>query len=314
MIVVVLFLANYVINETDFLYSEPQEYPQDYPIDQQELKEKLIHENRLIHEDASPIIYCEGNDTAILFIHGFTGNASFFKYYSEKAKEDGYDVITTLLPGFGTSTDDYKKLYFSQWYNYAKDVYKYYRKNYKNFFVVGLSMGGSITLKLAEEFSEDAEYPISGVVAISTPVFLNALIEHGAVSHWMMWVARTFSFFTDEIKTENKIINEDGADRKITYSNAFPKQIHSFKMGLKPIKSDLKKITCPILLSQSQGDEKVPYQNLHYIEKNVGSKEVKVKEYDLRKYHHEKHDLCLYDSTRDDLYNEIILFINKYAD
>jgi carboxylesterase len=314
LIITALFLINYIINETTFLYSEPQEYPKDYPVDQKELIKKLISENRLMHEDASPIIQQKkGNDTAILFIHGFTGNAVFFKYYSEKAIEDGYDVINTLLPGLGTSTNDYKKAYFSQWYNYAKDVYKYYRKNYKNFFVVGLSMGGAITLKLAEEFSDDPEYPVTGVATISAPVFLNSLIEHGAVSHWIFWFARTFSFFTDEMERKNKMVNEDGVDRRIAYDGVFFKQLHSFKINIKPIKRNLDKITCPILLSQSKGDEKVPYQNLHYIANNIGSDEIKIKEYDLRKYTHEKHDLCIYDSTRDDLYSEIIRFIEEYS-
>lgn len=314
LIITALFLINYVINETNFLYSEPQEYPRDYPVDQEELIEKLTSEDRLMHEDASPIVHRNGNDTAILFIHGFTGNPVFFKYYSEKSKNDGYDVITTLLPGLGTSTEDYKKASFSQWYNYAKDVYKYYRKDYKNFFVVGLSMGGALTLKLAEEFSEDSEYPLTGVVTISAPVFLNSVIEHGAFSHWIFWFARTFSLFTDEVKGENKIVHEDGADRKIAYAGGFFKQLHSFKMGIKPIKRNLDKITCPIFLTQSKGDERVPYQNLHYIANNVSSEELKVKVYDLRQYSHLKHDLCIYDSSRDDLYDEIIDFVESYSE
>jgi hypothetical protein len=74
-----------------------------------------------------------------------------------------YNIITG---GFGTSTDDYKKLYIFSWYNYMPKMYiSITGKIIRISLVVGLSIGRINHAKIRQkEFSEDAEYPISGVV------------------------------------------------------------------------------------------------------------------------------------------------------
>lgn len=308
-IIVALFGLNFVWNETNIFYSEPQEYPENYDTDIHKLKNRLEAEGKLMHPDAAPIIYDDGNDNAIMFIHGFTGCSHFFRYYADLFREDGYDVFVPLLPGLGTSKSEYKKSYFSQWYKYAKDVYKRYRKDYDKFYIVGLSMGGAITLGLAEEFSGSDEYPITAVGTLAAPVFLNALIQHGAVSHPVFWFARTIAIFIDEAPRDINPIKEDGAHRKIAYDGGFPKQMHSFKMGIKPIHDNLGKITIPVFLTQSKGDKIVPFQNLYYIANNINSEDINIKVFDLREFEHDRHDLSIYDSSRDELYEDLSYFI-----
>ncbi|MFW5799674.1 MAG: alpha/beta hydrolase [Spirochaetota bacterium] len=298
-IIVVLLITAifYIINETNFLYYEPQEY----------IEPDL---SKLMHKDAGPIYNIKNNENAIMFVHGFTGNPKQLKYFSELAVKQGFDVITPLQPGAGTSKEDFKKTYFSQWYKYIKDKYLKYRMNYKNFIVAGLSMGGALTLKLAEEFANKEESP-TAIITISAPVFLNSLIENGVLYNPSLYVTRIASWFVDEIKERFEKYTVDGADRAISYDGSFPKQIHSLKMALKGIKKNLGKITIPIMLAHSKGDLTVPFENLPYIIKNIASDKIKAKVYDLRGINHSHHVLPIYDTTRDDLFNEMKFFINQ---
>lgn len=288
----------FVINETDFLYFEPSEYPE-------------LDLSNLVHKDASPIYHLKGNENAIMFVHGFTGNPSEWRYYSEKAIEEGFDVITPKQPGAGTSKEDFKNSYFSQWYSFIRDEYKKYRQNYKRFFVVGLSMGGALTLKLTEEFAYDDKFSPTAITTIAAPVFLNSLIENGVLYNPIMYFSRMGSWFTDEMPPRWPAINEDGAGQSHNYRGTFPKQVHSLKMGIKPVKANLRKITVPVFLAHSKGDSVVPYQNMFYIAQNVSSKKVKLKSYDIREFKHAQHSLPVYHSTRDDLYDEVMYFIRQ---
>ncbi len=299
---IILTIFVYVYNETPFLYTEPQEYTEP-------------DLSNLMNEHSSPIYYTEQsgkeNATAIMFIHGFLGNPSDVRLLSEMAIEDGFDVITPLLPGSGTSPEDFKKTYYSQWYNYARDKYLEYRTQYKYFYIVGHSMGGTITLRIAEELSDSPSLQPTAIVISSAPVFLNSLIENGVMYNFGFYFVRMASWFTDGVDIEPHIISEDGADKVISYSGGYPKQGFSLKMGMKEAKMDLYKIKIPIFLAYSKNDKVVPFKNMWYIASKVESEKIKLKVYDLKRFSHSQHMLTAYDSTREDLYNEIIAFINQ---
>jgi carboxylesterase len=296
--IMIFGLIIYVINETNFLYFEPKEYSGTDP-------------SKLVHEDASPIYHLKGSENAIMFIHGFTGNPHEWKYYSQKAIDEGFDVITPLQPGAGTSKEDFKKSYFSQWYNHIRKEYIKHRPNYKRFFIAGLSMGGALTLKLAEEFALDDKLYPTAILTISAPVFLNSLFENGALYSPILYLSRIGSWFIDEMESRWPVIEEDGAGRLSNYRGTFPKQTHSLKMGIKPVKAGLHKITMPVFLAHAKGDSVVPYPNMFYIARHVSSKKIKLKSYDISEYKHSNHTLPVYYSTRDDLYDEMMYFIRQ---
>lgn len=290
----------FIINETNFMYSEPQQYV-----------EYNTHTYKLLHEECAPQYHINGNKQAIMFVHGFSGSAKEFYYYTQITKDKNFDVITPLLPSSGRSKELFKKTYFTQWYNYLKDQYLKYRKNYNEFYIVGLSMGGSMTLKIAEEFSNDINLSPTAIITAATPVFINSLFENGVLHNPFIYLTRIASWFTSEIPKKKSKTPLDGWDRSITYTGIFPKQLHSVKMGLKPIKKNLHKISVPILIAHAKKDTTAPFENAGYIAKKVSSKKISMRMYDLSEFNHSHHTLTVFDSTRDDLYEEIMHFINK---
>ncbi len=298
LVLFILWLIVYIVNETDFLYYEPKEYIE-------------TDISKITSKGANPIYHIKNNDKAIMLIHGFKGNPSDLRYFAERATKDGFDVILPIQPGAGTTTEDFKKTCFPQWYSYIKDVYTKYRPKYKYFFIAGSSMGGSLTLKLAEEFSNKKGFVPTAIASFSAPVFLNSVFENGVLYKPQLYFSRMISWFVNEIPSNYVRSEEDGANDKSGYSGIFMKQTHSLKMGLKTIKSNLSRITSPIFIAHAKSDWVVPYENMFYIARKVSSKEINTKSYDLSRFNHSHHLISVYHSSRDDLYDDTIHFFHK---
>ena len=297
---IILFgFITYIINETPFMYSTASSYS--------------LPEYLKINPDYSPInIMNKKSNSAIIFLHGFKATPIQFKelaiYFSQN-----YNVLVPLYPGHGTDKEYFKKTYFSQWYKNAKDVYIEARKKYKKVYLCGLSMGGTIALKLAEEFCCDKTLAPDGIISISAPVFLNNLKE-GILYDWRLYFDRYISWFIKELKNKPNTADKDGAINDVPPDYDpydFPVQVHSLKMGMYETGKNLKLIKAPILLMQAKGDETVPFANLDYISKNVSSKVIKVREFDLTKWKHTKHVIINYKTTKNEVKNEITQFLNS---
>ena len=122
---------------------------------------------------AEPVFFKGNSGRAVLLIHGFRSTPQSLKYLGRKLNQNGYTVYIPLLPGHGVNYDYFAK---SRFYHYYKITYKKaleIRNRHQNFYIIGLSMGGALTLKLLEELLEQL-LPDAAVI-ISDPVFLNKI-------------------------------------------------------------------------------------------------------------------------------------------
>lgn len=271
--------------------------------------------SKLMHETCVPIYPNDEpeSENAILFIHGFAGNTSTFHYFAQLAKKDGFDVISPLLPGAGTTKEEFKKSNFSQRYAFLNEIYLKYRKKYKNFFVVGLSLGGTLALKLTEEFNDSPDYAPTALISIVGGVIYFSPKYNTPAKSVTIPFLRLLGCFTDEIPIKAKKYKErgDGIERNYSYKGIFPRQLYSSKAASGKIKKQLHKISVPVFLAHARGDKVVPFGNIFYIADHISSKKVKLKIYDIGEQKHAQHNLAIYDSTRDDLYEEIMFFIRQ---
>lgn len=264
----------------------------------------------VMDERVKPIFSVHGNRRAVLYIHGFPSTPATYEYVAHLSEENGYDVFAPLLPGCGTTPKDLTSKNFTQWYAFVRDMYLRYRKDYDYFYLAGSSMGGALSLKIAEEFSETELAP-SAIFVASTPVFLNS-IRHMAMRSPMLYLIRMVGWFFDYIpakRKEKELV--DGEDRWIGYSGLFPRQIYSLMMALRLIRKNLPKITVPVYAVHSIGDRTASFKNLKFIVNHISSEVRKLKVYDLRKFNHSRHTLFLYDSTRDDIWSELSSFFGE---
>jgi len=261
-----------------------------------------------------PIIleHDEPSKKAIIMIHGLPSTPYTYDFASQRAFEEGYDVFVPLLPGFGTKPEQLEHTTYSQWFSYMKEYYLDKRTQYEKLYIIGTSMGGAMTLHLAQTFTKEAQRP-DAICTIAAPVFLNNIRE-GVITSWLYYFARTVALFTPSIKTGihyGKENENDGDEQWIGYKGAFVKVGVSFLHALKKIKRNLFSIDIPILLLHDNNDKTVPSKNLEYIYTHVSSQE---KEYQITHMDkdHNRHVLLMYKSVQRQLLDSILSFFDRF--
>lgn len=256
-------------------------------------------------EGAEPFEHVEGNRKAVLFIHGYPGSAKMYYLVRKLAIRDGYDVFSPTIPGFGTNHGDMIKSNFSMWYKYLSDYYTDIRVNYKEFYIVGNSMGGALTLKLAEEFNKGHLEP-TAIATIAPPVFVKKLSAR---------FVRFISFFKSYIPAKqppkDKSLDQDGETEWVGYYGLFPKQVYSLLLGFKSIKKDLYLINTPCYFCHAKEDKTVSFDNLGYITDHISSENILVRILRMKGWKHSNHSLFIYRSYYENIWNDIELFFKR---
>lgn len=277
--------------------------------------EKELHsdESKVFDPRCRSIEIERGNDRAVLFIHGFPTTPDMYRYSAGIASEAGYDVFAPLIPSFGADYRDFAKTNFSSWYRWIEDYFNEKRRNYRYFYVVGVSMGGALTLKLAENNRD-----ITAMAVFSAPVVYNSLIRDRIITNPAGYIARIIALFTPFIApkclTGHKG-NNDGDDEWIGYGGQFPRQGVSIMHNLKAIRKRLPDIRTPVFLLHDKGDRTVPFANLAIIDREIGSEKKKTMTSSMdRRYRHTHHSLLMYHSCREKNTYDILDFFKEVED
>lgn len=107
------------------------------------------------------------NAPAVLIAHGFTGSQHELRGLAEYLEERGVEVRLPLLPGHGTTPDDLRRYGPDDWLATLRDEYGALRERTDRVALVGLSLGGSLALKLASQVQP------ASLVVIGAPVRLH---------------------------------------------------------------------------------------------------------------------------------------------
>ena len=105
----------------------------------------------------------ENARTGCLVTHGFTGTPKEMRWLGEYLNKEGYTVCGIRLAGHATRPEDMVRSRYNDWLACVEDGYDLLRSCTDQIFLLGLSMGGILSLITASRF------PVRGVVAMSTP-------------------------------------------------------------------------------------------------------------------------------------------------
>lgn len=89
-----------------------------------------------------PFALRDGNDTAVLMIHGFTGSPADFRDFARTYPAHGMDVFVPLWPGHGSTPAALEPLGFDEMYSPISALAAHLRQTYDRVHVLGLSYGG----------------------------------------------------------------------------------------------------------------------------------------------------------------------------
>ncbi len=95
---------------------------------------------------AEPWSHTGDADTGVLALHGFTGNPSSMRAIAEACAAAGHHVELPRLPGHGTTIEDMLTTSWQDWSHEVLAAYGRLAERADRIVVIGLSMGGALTL------------------------------------------------------------------------------------------------------------------------------------------------------------------------
>ena len=100
--------------------------------------------------DAEPYVGGSGPN-GVLLCHGFTGSPRSMRPWAEHLEADGFRVVLPRLPGHGTTWQEMNQTRWEDWYGHVDRAFTDLRAECERVFVCGLSMGGGLAIRLAEQ-------------------------------------------------------------------------------------------------------------------------------------------------------------------
>ena len=107
--------------------------------------------------------FSAGGAVGALLCHGFTGNPASLRPWAEYLADNGLTVSLPRFPGHGTTWRDMATTTSADWYAAAERALDDLRGQCAEVFVMGLSLGGCLALRLAEGRGSQ----ISGLVLVN---------------------------------------------------------------------------------------------------------------------------------------------------
>lgn len=194
-----------------------------------------------------------------LLIHGFTGMPSEMLLLGEFLAERDITVRGVRLPGHGTLPDDMDKTNWHDWAGKAEAEFLALREKCDEVFVAGLSMGGALTLYLAEK------YDLPGAAALAAPAF----IDDWRVKYLLPILGPFVKFYPAETRTD--FADPEAAKTHRSYEYIPISSVRNILELVKEVRENLDKIKCPLLVVHSPKDETVMLRNAKYIMDHVSS-------------------------------------------
>jgi carboxylesterase len=199
-----------------------------------------------------------GGPHGALVLHGFTGSPVSMRPLAEALAEAGFAVELPRLPGHGTDPAD---LALTTWHDWLAEAERALatvqaRTPDGRVVVVGLSMGGALTLALAEAHAE-----LAGIVAINAPAQGPEGLAAG--------VAAMLDGGTDVIDSIGGDIADPDAD-ECSYDATPLRPLATMLDAGAEVRDRLGAVRCPALVITSRQDHVVPPTDSDVIAAELG--------------------------------------------
>ena len=240
---------------------------------------------------AGPFYY-EGNELGLLLFHGGGGGtaADLKPLALDLHEECGFTIKVPLLPGYGTSPTDLRKVQVTTWLDATLNEYELLKKTCTKIVVGGHSMGGILSFILASKVKVD------GLISIATPL---------AIRGFLPKIAPIMDIFVKFHRIDSDSLRSESNNEWIGYDEIPLNIVAKINKLLKIMKNNLDQIDCPVLLFQGRLDDQIAINSMEDLYRNMRSK-IKRKIY-LEKNQHS----ILHCPDHNIIVNETMNFIKK---
>src|SRR5664279_2867243 len=105
----------------------------------------------------------DGGRIGVVLSHGFTGTPATMRPWADHLAAAGFTVRLPLLPGHGGTWQQTNRTRWPQWYGAVEQAYEQVAARCDTVFAAGLSMGGTLVTRLAEQ----KENAIAGLILVN---------------------------------------------------------------------------------------------------------------------------------------------------
>jgi carboxylesterase len=205
-----------------------------------------------------------GSSTGVLLCHGFTGSPQSLRPWAEYLAEAGLSVSLPRLPGHGTVWQDMARTRWEDWFAEVSRAFDELRPHADEIFVMGLSMGGCLALRLAESRGS----AVSGLVLVNPSVTADTKLF--LLAPVLKLVVPSLKGIASDIKKEG--VSEVGYDR-------VPVKAAASLPGLwKATQAQLGDVTQPVLVFRSTVDHVVGPASLKVLRAALPAEHLEVRE------------------------------------
>jgi carboxylesterase len=213
--------------------------------------------------------------------------------WAQQLAGEGFTVSAPRLPGHGTTWQELNKTRWPDWYAEASHALDALDEKCAEVFVGGLSMGGCLALRLAEERPDD----VAGLVLVNPSVTsLNRQLV----------LLPVLKRVVGSVKGIGNDIKKPGAD-ELCYDRMPLHALDSLRELWRVTRDDLPKVTAPLVVYRSVEDHVVEPVSTQIITQRVSSRDVTERVID-NSYHVATLD---HDATR--IFTESAEFVRKHA-
>ncbi|MBE7323267.1 alpha/beta fold hydrolase [Nocardioides sp. Y6] len=200
-----------------------------------------------------------GRRIGVMVSHGFTGSPHSVRPWALSLAERGYAVELPLLPGHGSTWQEMNTTTWEDWYGAVRAAHDKLAEENDDVLVAGLSMGGTLALRLAADLGD----AVAGVIVVNAAVATRR--KDVLVLPFAKHVLGSLPAIGNDLK-------KNGVDER-AYDRTPLRAAHSMMQAWKVLRDDLPRVTAPVLFFKSAVDHVVDDSSLPIVRAGVSSRE-----------------------------------------
>lgn len=220
-----------------------------------------------VMEEGKPFFIKGEGKAGCLLIHGFTGTTSSMLPMGEYLSSQGITVLGPRLPGHGTDVKDMSIYSYLDWVKTVEKALEELASLCDRVFVAGLSMGGTLSLYLAEHHPEK----IAGIVPICAPVTRVA----PGIKQYALSLVPVLKYLLPYMPGPGNDLKDPDA-KEIAYQKMSTMALHELVKLVSAVRRDIGKVIAPARVFEAREDHVVPPENASYIYENISSSDKKL--------------------------------------
>jgi len=204
-------------------------------------------------------ISLDGSEVGVVLCHGYPSTPQSMRGWAEYLAEQGCTVRVPLLPGMGTHWKDLNATTWQDWYGELERTYDELAERCTTVFACGMSMGGLMVTKLAQE-----RPALAGLMLVN-PIFAHTHLAL-KVLPWLRHVVPSLGGIAGDIKKPDVV--------ELAYDRNPLQSMYSQTLLWRIVVEDLPHLRLPVLLFTSRVDHVIPPVSWQTFLARVGSDDV----------------------------------------